>query len=115
MENCLLKIGGMLALAPTHPAYKKMDLVGDKDIEELEDRQKILMERVDLPPLFSTCGGSESGARADLARTVCRRTERHLVKLIREKKLNHLGDALKFLNRLSDWLYIKARELDISG
>ncbi|MCK5735458.1 MAG: cob(I)yrinic acid a,c-diamide adenosyltransferase [Spirochaetaceae bacterium] len=112
IEHCLIRIGGMIALSPDHPAFNKIDLVGEVDLEKLETRQKAIMDRINLPPLFITFGGSENGARADIARAVCRRSERHLVKLIREEEMNHLGDALRFLNRLSDWLFIKARELD---
>ncbi len=114
IENCLLRIGGMIAVHPSHSAFSKIDRVGISDLEKLETRQKKLMEKVEMPPLFITYGGSERGARADVARAVCRRSERHLVRLIRGKKLSHLSDAQKFLNRLSDWLFVKARELDAS-
>jgi len=115
MEHRLLNIGAMTAVPISHPMYRSMELLEDVHIEELESRQKALMKNVEMPPLFITFGGSENGARADTARAVCRRTERHMVKLIREREMDHLGTALKFLNRLSDWLYIKARELDAAG
>ncbi len=114
MERCLLRIGGMLAVPPSHPAYEKLDQIGDADIEKLEAWQRELMDKVDMPPLFITCGESECGARADLARTVCRRAERRLVKLIRERGMRDLSDAQRFLNRLSDWLFVRARELDVN-
>ncbi len=114
IEQCLLRIGGMIAVPPSQSAFRKIDMVDISDLEELESRQKKLMEKVDLPPLFITYGGSERGARADLARAVCRRAERHIVRLIREEKMNHLADAQRFLNRLSDWLFVKARKLDAS-
>jgi len=114
IEHCLLRIGGMIAVPPSRSAFGKVDRVDISDLEELESRQKKLMEKVNMPPLFITYGGSERGARADLARAVCRRTERHIVRLIREEELSHLSDAQKFLNRLSDWLFVKARKLDAS-
>lgn len=112
MERSLLRIGGMIAVPPSHAAYEKLDRVDDEDIEKLEHWQKELMDRVNMPPLFITYGGSESGARADVARAVCRRAERRLVKLIRERGMRDLGDAQRFLNRLSDWLFVRARDLD---
>jgi len=112
LEHCMLRIGGMLAVPPSHPAFSRVDRIEKSDIEKLENRQKELMEGIDMPPLFITFGKSESGARADMSRAVCRRSERHLVHLIREEKAEHLGDAQTFLNRLSDWLFIKARGLD---
>ncbi len=112
MERSLLRIGGMIAVPPSHPAYDKIDRVGETDIEKLEIWQKEIMDTVDMPRLFITYGGSESGARADVARAVCRRAERRLVKLIRERGMRDLGDAQRFLNRLSDWLFVRARFLD---
>jgi len=114
IEHCLIRIGGMIAVPPSLSAFKKIDKIENADIEELEIMQKGLMERVNMPPLFITFGGSEGGARADLARAICRRAERHLVGLIRNEELDHLGDARRFLNRLSDWLFVKARDLDAS-
>jgi len=115
LEHCMLRIGGMLAVPPSHPAFSRLDRIGKSDIEELELREKKLMAGIDMPPLFITFGKNEKGARADMARAVCRRTERHLVHLIREEKAEHLDDARIFLNRLSDWLFIKARDLDAAG
>lgn len=65
----------------------------------------------DLPPLkdFILPGGSEAAARCHLARTVCRRAERHLVSLGREAAVNPA--SLRYLNRLSDLLFVIARTL----
>ena len=112
MERRLLRIGGILAVPPSHTAYEKMVRIGDADIDKLEALQRKIMDKIDMPPLFITYGGSEGGARADMARAVCRRTERRLVKLTRERDMRNLNDAQRFLNRLSDWLFIRARELD---
>ena len=65
----------------------------------------------DLPPLkdFILPGGSESAARCHLARTVCRRAERVLVTLAREEDVNKA--SVRYLNRLSDLLFVMARVL----
>jgi len=112
LEHCMLRIGGMLAVPPSHPAFSRIDRIEKSDIEKLETRQKELMEGIEMPPLFITFGKSEMGARADMARSICRRTERHLVRLVREEEASHLDEVRSFLNRLSDWLFIKARGLD---
>lgn len=112
IEQCMLRIGGMLALPPDHPSYEKLQLINDEDIDKLETWQKGIMDKVVLPPLFITYGGSESGARGDVARAVCRRTERRIVGLIRERGMTDLAPAQRFLNRLSDYLFVRARELD---
>lgn len=64
----------------------------------------------DLPPLsnFIHPGGSLPGAQLHLARTVCRRAERLLVALIDEEE-PAAEEALRYLNRLSDALFVWAR------
>lgn len=58
-----------------------------------------------LPPLtqFILPGGGEAGARLHVARSVCRRAERALVNWGGEM------ESVRFLNRLSDWLFVAAR------
>jgi len=63
----------------------------------------------DLPPLkdFILPGGSEAAARCHLARTVCRRAERRMVSLAKVEDVNEV--SLRYLNRLSDLLFVIAR------
>lgn len=56
---------------------------------------------------FVKPGGSLASAALDLARTIVRRAERHLVALAREESINPM--LVKYLNRLSDLLYVMAR------
>jgi|SRR3990170_1057573 len=66
----------------------------------------------DLPPLkeFVLPGGSPAAAACHVARAVCRRAERCLVRLAQAEKINPA--ALKYLNRLSDLLFVMARVLN---
>ncbi|MGE0797203.1 MAG: cob(I)yrinic acid a,c-diamide adenosyltransferase [Lautropia sp.] len=66
----------------------------------------------DLPPLaeFILPGGSEAAARAHVARTVCRRAERSVVALAAAEPVRPL--CQQYLNRLSDLLFILARQLN---
>jgi cob(I)alamin adenosyltransferase len=71
----------------------------------------------DLAPLkeFILPGGSRAAAAAHLARTVCRRAERSLVALGRKEqgKKGQVGEhARRYLNRLSDLLFVAARALN---
>jgi cob(I)alamin adenosyltransferase len=63
----------------------------------------------DLPELrsFVLPGGSETAARLHVARTLCRRAERDALEASQELELNPL--VLRYLNRLSDLLFILAR------
>lgn len=68
-----------------------------------------------LPPLkdFILPGGSEPAARCHLARTVCRRAERLMVALAKQEDINPV--SLRYLNRLSDLLFVTARVLARAG
>jgi cob(I)alamin adenosyltransferase len=63
----------------------------------------------ELAPLenFILPGGSRLIATFHLARSICRRAERDLVTLSAETEIN--ADGLKYLNRLSDYLFVAAR------
>lgn len=62
-----------------------------------------------LPPLkeFILPGGNHAAAQIHFARTLCRRAERRAVSLARTENIN--PNALKYLNRLSDLLFVAAR------
>jgi len=78
-----------------------------RHIETLE--QSIDKYNEELEPLrsFILPGGGPTGAAAHLARTVCRRAERQVVELGAAEAIR--GEALRYLNRLSDWLFVIAR------
>ena len=65
-----------------------------------------------LPPLkdFILPGGSKPAAYTHLARTVCRRVERNLFLLNDKEEVNK--NALKYINRLSDFLFVLARYIN---
>ena len=69
----------------------------------------------DLPPLkeFILPGGTRAASLAHLARTVCRRAERALVSLARAEPVG--TTARKYLNRLSDLLFVMGRVLNRAG
>ena len=68
-----------------------------------------------LPPLtsFVLPGGTPAAAAAHLARTVARRAERAAVRLAAEEQVN--PEALRYLNRLSDLLFVLSRRLNGNG
>ncbi len=79
--------------------------------QEMIDALEQLCDRfnADLPELrsFVLPGGSETAARLHVARTLCRRAERDVLEASQELELNPL--VLRYLNRLSDLLFILAR------
>jgi cob(I)alamin adenosyltransferase len=87
--------------------------VDAKQVARLEEEIDALNR--ELAPLdsFILPGGSTSAAHLHLARTVARRAERIAVRLAREAPIN--PEALKYLNRLSDHLFVLARHVNDQG
>lgn len=106
-QDELFNLGSELATLPKD-RWEGMPLVDAKDAEALE--RAIDEAQRDLVPLdtFILPGGSLPGAYLHLARTICRRAERHLVTL-REKEQSISEDGLRYLNRLSDALFVWSR------
>jgi cob(I)alamin adenosyltransferase len=101
-QHELFDLGGELCM----PGYQ---LVPESCIEQMENDLDRFNE--DLPALkdFILPGGSEPAARCHLARTVCRRAERLMVSLAKIEDINEV--SLRYLNRLSDLLFVIARVL----
>jgi cob(I)alamin adenosyltransferase len=101
-QHELFDLGGELCM-PGHT------LIPEICVDQLEADLDFFNE--DLPPLkdFILPGGSEPAARCHLARTVCRRAERLMVSLARVEDINEV--SLRYLNRLSDLLFVIARVL----
>jgi cob(I)alamin adenosyltransferase len=102
IQHQLFDLGGELCI-PGHAA------IFDADIERLEAHMDALNET--LPPLkeFILPGGGEAAARCHIARTVVRRAEREAVALARVEAVR--PEAVRYLNRLSDLLFVLARVL----
>jgi cob(I)alamin adenosyltransferase len=103
IQHDLFDLGGELSL-PGHTA------VSDAHVLRLEAAVEAL--NVDLAPLkeFILPGGVRAAAIAHVARTVCRRAERSLVHLA---AMSPIGDpARRYVNRLSDLLFVVARNLN---
>ena len=79
----------------------------DAEVEALEARIDTFEEELEPLRNFVLPGGTSSAAAFHLARTVCRRAERRVVRLDREAPLE--ASPLRYLNRLSDLLFVLAR------
>lgn len=89
--------------------------ISDTQVERLE--QEIDRMNSELEPLksFILPGGSEGAAALHLARTVARRAERHMVELSELDDETVSQPALKYINRLSDFLFVAARFVNARG
>jgi len=106
IQQELFDLGAELA-EPGATTGKARLCVDDADVTRLEVELDALNDP--LPPLksFILPGGGPVGATAHLARTVCRRAERQAVTLTRSEPVR--GEAIRYLNRLSDLLFVIAR------
>ncbi len=106
IQHQLFDLGGELCI-PGHAAIQSAD------IDALE--QHLDRWNDDLPPLkeFILPAGGEGAARCHLARTIVRRAERETVALARVESVR--GEAVRYLNRLSDLLFVLARVLARAG
>jgi cob(I)alamin adenosyltransferase len=101
-QHRIFDLGGEVSI----PGYA---IVEAKHVDAIEVQLDAL--NADLPPLenFILPGGSRLIATIHLARSVCRRAERALVALAAQEEVNEEG--LRFLNRLSDYLFVAARHV----
>jgi cob(I)alamin adenosyltransferase len=102
IQHELFEIGGELAL----PGYVK---IAAEHVERLERELDAFNAELPMLKEFVLPGGNGAAAICHLARTVCRRAERRAWAAAAEHALN--ADLLRYLNRLSDLLFVIARRL----
>jgi cob(I)alamin adenosyltransferase len=108
LQRSLFALGAYLATPEQrHREASGMRAPGDAEVAALEAHIDAFEK--ELAPLqrFVLPGGTQAAAAFHLARTVCRRAERSAVSLGRTERLE--PDALRYLNRLSDLLFVLAR------
>ena len=107
----LFTLGAELATPDISSAPKSVPRISAADTTRLE--QEIDRLTAELPPQthFLLPAGSRPGALLHLARTICRRAERTTVALSRIESVS--AEALTYLNRLSDLLFVMARAANV--
>ncbi len=101
-QHDLFEVGGTLAMPEYHG-------ISAQDVERVEQSLDAL--NAQLPPLeeFILPGGTRAAAACFLARAIARRAERSLWALAEQSTLD--VDLLRYMNRLSDLLFVAARRL----
>jgi cob(I)alamin adenosyltransferase len=114
IQNDLFDVEADLCLAEKGPGGARLT-VTDTQVDWLE--QQIDRLNVDLAPLrsFILPGGTPAAAYLHLARTVCRRAERIMVALQDQPGEYVEAPALKYVNRLSDFLFVAGRYANDRG
>ncbi len=114
IQNDLFDVEADLCLAEKGPGGARLT-VTDTQVAWLEGEIDRL--NADLSPLrsFILPGGSAASAYMHLARTVCRRAERIMVALKDQPGEEVSGPSLKYVNRLSDYLFVAGRYTNDKG
>lgn len=116
IQNDLFDLGADLATPEQDekPDWEPLRVV-DSQVERLEREIDVINERLSPLTSFVLPAGSPAAAALHVARTVCRRAERGLVELMALEGEIVGEPALRYLNRLSDLLFVAARRANDDG
>jgi len=109
IQDRLFTLESQLAHDPDTKLTKPLPQIYEEDIEQLEkaiDKMNVVLEPLTS---FILPGGHVVVSYCHVARCVCRRAERICIRLAEVHPVNHLN--IKYLNRLSDYLFVLARKL----
>ena len=116
VQNDLFDLGADLC---TPPSAAKLDYEPLRIVQSQVDRLEHEIDELNagLQPLrsFVLPGGTAAAAFLHLARTVCRRAERLMVQLAAQPDETVGAPALKYVNRLSDFLFVASRYVNARG
>ena len=113
IQNDLFDLGADLCIPETSRRSEGALRITDSQVERLE--REIDAMNAELAPLtsFVLPGGTPAAAHLHLARTVARRAERRMVELSQTETVSPA--ALKYINRLSDHLFVASRYVNEKG
>lgn len=116
IQNDLFDLGADLATPEQNekPAWEPLRIV-DSQVERLEREIDGMNARLSPLTSFVLPAGSPASAALHVARTVCRRAERKVVELMGVEDEIVSDAALKYLNRLSDLLFVASRRANDDG
>lgn len=116
ISNDLFDLGADLCTPEIHndaaAAYPPLRVI-EAQVLRLESEIDAMNARLTPLRSFILPGGSALAAQMHLCRTVCRRAERLVVELATMEEVN--AEAVKYLNRLSDWFFVAGRIANNDG
>jgi len=114
IQNDLFDVEADLCLSEKGPSGARLT-VTEAQVTWLEGEIDQLNEGLAPLKSFILPGGSAASAWLHLARTVCRRAERIMVELMDQPGEEMSGPSLKYVNRLSDYLFVAGRYANDKG
>ena len=116
IQNDLFDLGADLATPDSGEKADREPLrIAGSQVARLESDIDALNNRLEPLRSFVLPGGSPASAALHLSRTIARRAERLIVELAGKDKETVNGEAIKYINRLSDFLFVSARCLNDNG
>lgn len=106
IQQQLFNLGSSLATR-LESRWPGQPMVTTQEITDLEQQMDAMNAELEPLKSFVLPGGGPVGVQLHVARTVCRRAERRTVELSRRDDV--AAEDLKYLNRLSDWLFVASR------
>ncbi len=113
IQKKLQIINARVAVSPKSDLANKIDRVEEHDVVFLESEIQNILDQKPIEARFVLPGSerTQNGAFFDYARTIARKCERRLVEYLEKHKRTDLKIELKYLNRLSDYLFVLANIL----
>ncbi|KFG67683.1 cob(I)yrinic acid a,c-diamide adenosyltransferase [Microvirga sp. BSC39] len=116
IQNDLFDLGADLATVETDKPLPYEPLrITQSQVDRLEQEIDRLNGELSVLRSFVLPGGTPAAAALHLARTICRRAERHVVELTEKPDEKVSPEAVKYLNRLSDFLFVASRYVNDKG
>ena len=106
IQNKLFNLGSLISFDGEKTKIK-LPNINTKDITYIEECIDKIEEALPSLTNFILPSGHKIASLCHIARTVCRRTERHMVNLYKVQQIDQLH--LQYMNRLSDYLFVLAR------
>lgn len=121
VQNDLFDLGADLCIpdrgsppAWAGPDYKPLR-ISSSQVKRLEDEIDVMNGELEPLRSFILPGGSAAAAALHVARTICRRAERHMAELAALPDEPVSPAALRYINRLSDYLFVAGRYVNDRG
>ena len=113
IQNALFDVGADLATREDSPYAGKISRIDATDVDALERLIDRYSESLPVLKAFIHPAGTPASAHLQVARAVCRRAEREVIRLVLEESVNEQVQI--YLNRLSDLLFTFARVVNLEA
>ena len=111
IQKLLFVVGSNLATDQSNTELKEASVVHADEVALLEKEIDVIDEALPQLRAFVLPGGCQASAQCHVCRTVCRRAERRILALGEQAEVQ--PELLQFINRLSDYLFVLARKINI--